>query len=80
MESIDFYASFINTKIFKNFLIKNLYPSTIEDKLNILQLDENIRRKKNKNMINKIFKEENTPFLDTDIFNIKEGKEEKIII
>ena len=79
MESIDFYGSFINTKIFKNFLIKNLYPSTIEDKLNILLLDENIRRKKNKNIMHQLFKE-NTPFIDTEIFNIKEGKEEKVKI
>jgi hypothetical protein len=66
----------MNTKIFKNFLIKNLYPSTIEDKLGILLLDENISKKKNKYMRN-LFKE-NTPFLETDIFNFKEGKEEKI--
>ena len=78
MESIDFYSFFMNTKIFKNFLIKNLYPSTIEDKLGILLLDENISKKKNKYMKN-LFKE-NTPFLETDIFNIKEGKEEKIKI
>ena len=79
MDSIDFYGFFMNTKIFKNFLIKNLYPSTIEDKLGILFLDENIRKKKNKYMINQFF-QENTPFLETDIFNIKEGKEEKIKI
>ena len=60
-------------------MIKNLYPSTIEDKLNILLLDENIRRKKNKNIMHQLFKE-NTPFIDTEIFNIKEGKEEKVKI
>ena len=79
MDSLDFYGFLMNTKIFKNFLIKNLYPSTIEDKLGILFLDENISKKKNKYIKNQFF-QENTPFLETDIFNIKEGKEEKIKI
>ena len=79
MDSIDFYGSFINTKIFKNFLIKNLYPSTVEEKMEILFLDENIRKKKNRKIFNQLF-QENTPFLDNDIFKIKEGNDQIISI
>ena len=72
MDSIEFYGAFLNTKIFKNFLIKNLYPITIEEKLEVLLLDENVRKKKNKYMFNQLFPEE-TPFLNSEIFKIKEG-------
>ena len=68
-DSIFFYKYFINTKIWKTFIIKNLYPSTINEKLEVLLLDENIRKKKNKNMIKQLFKE-NTPFLSTNKFDI----------
>ena len=68
-DSIFFYKYFIETRIWKNFIIKNLYPSTIDEKLEVLLLDENIRRKKNKNMIKQLFKE-NTPFLSTNKFDI----------
>ena len=79
MESIDFYSCFMNTKILKIFLVKNLFPSTIEEKMEILLLDENIRKKKNKYMINQLF-QETTPFLQSDIFKFKENNDEKIII
>ena len=69
-DSIDFYQYFIKTRIWKTFLIKNLYPSTIDEKLEVLLLDENIRKKKNKNMIKQLFKE-NTPFLSTNKFDIR---------
>ena len=79
MDSIEFYGAFLNTKIFKNFLIKNLYPITIEEKLEVLLLDENVRKKKNKYMFNQLFPEE-TPFLNSEIFKIKEGNDEVITI
>ena len=79
MDTIDFYGCFLDTKIFKNFLIKNLFPSTIEEKMEILLLDENIRKKKNKKMKNKFF-QENTYFLDSDIFKIKDNNVERIRI
>ena len=79
MDNIDFYGCFMNTKIFKNFLIKNLYPSTIEEKMEILLFDDNIRIKKNKSMFNQLF-QENTLFLNTDIFQIRRDKDEKILI
>ena len=69
-DSIDFFNFFMSTRIWKNFLIKNIYPSTIDEKLEILLLDENIRKKKNKNMIKSLFKE-NTPFLETNKFDFK---------
>ena len=70
-DAIDFYNFFMNTKIWRTFLIKNLYPLTIDEKLEVLLLDENIRKKKNKNMIKQLFKE-NTPFLETNKFDIKD--------
>lgn len=69
-DSIDFFNFFMATRIWKNFLIKNIYPSTIDEKLEVLLLDENIRKKKNKNMIKSLFKE-NTPFLETNKFDFK---------
>ena len=69
-DAIDFYNFFMNTRIWKMFLIKNIYPLTIDEKLEVLLLDENIRKKKNKNMIKQLFKE-NTPFLETNKFDIK---------
>ena len=80
MDAIDFYSCFMNTKILKNFLVKNLYPSTVEEKMEILLLDENIRTKKNKYMINQLLFKETTPFLHCDNFEIKPKKNEKIII
>jgi hypothetical protein len=75
---MDFFNYFMSTRIWKNFLIKNLYPSTIEEKFEILLLDENIRKKKNKSVINKLFKD-NTPFLLTDLFDIKKTETIKIV-
>lgn len=69
-DSIDFFNFFVHTRIWKTFLIKNIYPSTIDEKLEVLLLDENIRKKKNKNMIKQLFKE-NTPFLETNRFDIR---------
>jgi hypothetical protein len=77
-DSMDFFNYFMSTRIWKNFLIKNLYPSTIEEKFEILLLDENIRKKKNKSVINKLFKD-NTPFLLTDLFDIKKTETIKIV-
>ena len=79
MESIDFYSCFMNTKILKIFLINNLFPSTIEEKMKILLFDEHIQKKKNKNIVNQLFPQ-NTPFIDSDIFNIVKGKDEVIVI
>ena len=68
-DSIEFFQFFMDTQIWKSFLMKNIFPSTIEEKLEVLLLDENIRKKRNKNMIKSLFKE-NTPFLETFKFNI----------
>ena len=44
-----FYRKFFHTKIFKNFIIKKIYPINLEDKIDILYFDERIVDKKNKN-------------------------------
>jgi len=74
-DSLDFFNSFMSTRIWKSFIIKNIYPLTVEEKLEVLLFDDNIRKKKNKKMIKQLFKE-NTYFLETDIFNNKQKKEE----
>ena len=42
----DFYKIFISTEIFKAFIIKRIYPRTIQDKFDILFFDEKIIEKK----------------------------------
>ena len=55
-----FYRKFFHTKLFKDFIIRKIYPITLEDKIDILYFDERIADKKNKNAFgNKI----NTPFI-----------------
>ena len=61
-----FFMTFFDTKIWMNFLIKVLYPQTIEDKYEILLFDEMIAMKDNKRL-GKLIKS-TTPLLDTDIF------------
>ena len=61
-----FFATFFDTKIWLSFLIKVLYPQTIEDKYEILLFDEMIAMKDNKRL-GKLIKS-TTPLLDTDIF------------
>ena len=72
-DSFEFFNYFMVTRIWKNFLIKNLYPKTLEDKLEVLLMDESIIRKKNKNMIKQLFKE-NTPFLETNVFDVTKSE------
>ena len=55
-----FYRKFFHTKLFKNFVIKKIYPKTLQDKIDILYFDERIADKRNKSVFeNKI----NTPFI-----------------
>ena len=76
-DSIIFYTFFVKTRILKSFIIKNIYPTTIDEKLEVLLLDETIRKKKNKNMIKQLFKE-NTPFLFSTKFCIRDTELIKI--
>ena len=57
----DFYKIFISTEIFKAFIIKRIYPRTIQDKFDILFFDEKIKEKQNKSILTKNYK---TPLLD----------------
>ena len=55
-----FYRKFFHTKLFKNFIIRKIYPITLQDKIDILYFDERIADKKNKSVFeNKSF----TPFI-----------------
>ena len=55
-----FYRKFFHTNLFKNFIIKKIYPISLEDKIDILYFDERIGDKRNKNIFqNKV----NTPFM-----------------
>ena len=77
-----FYRKFFHTKLFKNFVIKKIYPITLEDKIDILYFDEKIADKKNKSLFgNKL----DTPFIyhqfnstkhkvliDSELFSINE--------
>ena len=76
-DSIEFFQIFMVTKIWKTFLFKNFFPATIDEQLEVLLLDENIAKKKNRSMIKSLFKE-NTPFLETNIFDIKNVEVVKI--
>jgi len=76
-DSLDFFNSFMSTRIWKSFIIKNIYPLTVEEKLEVLLFDDNIRRKKNRKMIKQLFKEY-TYFLETDIFDYQKKEEIKI--
>ena len=76
-DSIEFFQIFMVTRIWKSFLFKNFYPSTIDEQLEVLLLDENIAKKKNRSMIKSLFKE-NTPFLETIKFDIRNVEEIKI--
>ena len=73
--NMDFFGYFITkTKIWRNFIIKKLYPMTIDEKLEILLFDEMIRWKKNKKIQQLI--NLGTPFLNSKNFDIT--KSEKI--
>ena len=55
-----FYRKFLHTNLFKNFIIKKIYPINLEDKIDILYFDERIADKNNKYMFgNKV----DTPFM-----------------
>ena len=55
-----FYKKFFHTKLFKNFILKKIYPFNLNDKIDILYFDERIADKKNKNTFAKKI---NTPFM-----------------
>ena len=55
-----FYRKLFHTKLFKNFIIKKIYPISLEDKFNILYFDERIADKKNKSVFEN---KTNTPFI-----------------
>ena len=55
-----FYRKLFHTKLFKNFIIKKIYPRTLEDKILILYFDERIGDKKNKSVFEN---KTNTPFI-----------------
>ncbi len=46
----NFYKHFFQTNMFKNFIIKKIYPKNLEDKIEILYFDERIIEKRNRSV------------------------------
>ena len=68
-----FYRKLFHTKLFKNFIIKKIYPISLKDKIDILYFDERIADKKNKSVFEN---KSNTPF----IYYQSHSYEQKIVI
>ena len=65
-----FYSYFLTTKLFYNFMMKKIFPISIQDKLDILFFDEKINEKQAKDSGNKKFV---SLFLRNEFNNLKEN-------
>ena len=65
-----FYSHFLTTKLFYNFMMKKIFPISIQDKLDILFFDEKINEKQAKDSGNKKFV---SLFLRNEFNNMKEN-------
>ena len=65
-----FYSHFLSTKLFYNFMMKKIFPVSVQDKLDILFFDEKINEKQAKDSGNKKFVSQ---FLKNDFNNMKEN-------
>ena len=65
-----FYTYFLSTKLFFNFMMKKIFPVSIQDKLDILFFDEKINEKVARDSGNKKFV---SLFLKYDFNNMKEN-------
>ena len=70
-----FYKKLFNTKLFCEFIYRNLFPKNAKDKLEILFFDERIKEKNGR----KIFaKKSETPFLKTNLYEYKKKYEVEV--
>lgn len=60
-ENMPFFKRFCETEIFKNYIIRKIYPRTDEERLEVMFFDEKIIEKRNKNLFSKTAK---TPLLE----------------
>lgn len=60
-DNIPFFKRFFNTDIFRNYLIRKIYPKTDEERLEMMFFDEKVIEKKNKNLFSRTTK---TPLLE----------------
>ena len=65
-----FYSLFLTTKLFYNFMMKKIFPISIQDKLDVLFFDEKINEKLAKDSGNKKFV---SLFLNNEFNNLKEN-------
>ena len=65
-----FYSHFLSTKLFYNFMMKKIFPLSVQDKLDILYFDEKINERQAKETGNKKF---TSPFLKNELKNLKEN-------
>ena len=65
-----FYSIFLSTKLFYNFMMKKIFPISVQDKLDILFFDEKINEKQARDAGNK---KHISPFLKNEFNNLKEN-------
>ena len=65
-----FYIHFLSTKLFFNFMMKKIFPVSVQDKLDVLFFDEKINEKQAKDSGNKKFV---SHFLKNEFSNMKEN-------
>ena len=65
-----FYTVFLSTKLFYNFMMKKIFPISVQDKLDVLFFDEKINEKQAKDSGNKKFV---SLFLKNEFNNLKEN-------
>ena len=65
-----FYSYFLLTKLFYNFMMKKIFPISVQDKLDILFFDEKINEKQARDAGNK---KHVSPFLKNEFNNLKEN-------
>ena len=65
-----FYSFFLSTKLFYNFMMKKIFPISVQDKLDILFFDEKINEKQARDSGNKKY---TSPFLKNEFNNLKEN-------
>lgn len=64
-KDVEFYKRFLDTELFKSFVIKKIFPQSTEDKIQILFFDEKISAKNARSKFT--IKKKKTPLIETKI-------------